>query len=81
MKFKPTDDYDLDDIFADKASSSKKVEKEKEREIQKVINEEKFYKKVVEDCSWCFDGHKLEKNIVISMGKKVLTFQKSFLFL
>jgi len=71
MKSKPTDDYDLDDIFADKASSSKKAEKEKEADVHKVINEQKFYKKMVDDCPWCFDGHKLEKNIVASMGEKV----------
>jgi hypothetical protein len=68
---KPNEDYDLDDIFADKASSSKSARKEQERDIRKVVDEEKQYQRTLQDCNWCFEG-KMQKNIVIAIGEKVV---------
>jgi len=64
-------DYDVDDIFADKASSSKALQKEQEKNVRKALDEEKSFKKTLDSCNWCFDGGKLEKNLVISIGEKV----------
>ena len=71
----------MDDIFADKASSAKSEQKEKEREVRRGIREEKQYKKTLEDCQWCFDGSKLEKNIVIAMGEKARSLLSTCYFL
>lgn len=67
----------MDDIYTDKASSSKAERKEKERELREIIDEDKVYKATLENCNWCFDGNKLQKNLVIAVGEKVilLSFQ------
>jgi hypothetical protein len=45
--------------------------KDREREVRKALDDEKEYKKVLDGCSWCFDGKYLEKNLVVSIGKNV----------
>lgn len=64
-------DYDIDDVFTDKASSSKQVSKEQEREIRDALYEEKNYKKIIDSCQWCFDGNVLEKHLILSVAEKV----------
>ncbi|CAG7831460.1 unnamed protein product [Allacma fusca] len=69
-RVKATEEYDMDDVFADRASSSKTDMKEKERELRDILDEDKQYKKTLENCNWCFDGNKLPRNLVISTGEK-----------
>ncbi|ODN06629.1 CWF19-like protein 2 [Orchesella cincta] len=63
-------DYDADDVFTDRASSSKQVAKDKEREVRDVLDKEKEYTKVLDTCHWCFDSKVSEKHLMLSMGEK-----------
>ncbi|CAL8111702.1 unnamed protein product [Orchesella dallaii] len=63
-------DYDADDVFTDRASSSKQVAKDKEREVRDVLDKEKEYKKILDSCPWCFESQVSEKHLIMSVGEK-----------
>lgn len=62
---------DLEDIFADKVRKNIDDKDMDRKERERAIQEHQQMEKTLDECEKCFDSIKLEKQLIVSMGKNV----------
>lgn len=62
-------EYDLDDVFTDRASRKERDGKAEERERDKAIAEHHRMSKRLDDCKFCFGTQSMQKHLMIAMGQ------------
>ena len=67
---KTNEEYDLDDMFADRASrKGLSEEQEKERERDRAIAEHRKQALALDDCSMCLGGRNMQKHLLVAVGR------------
>ncbi|GLH06534.1 CWF19-like protein 2 homolog [Gryllus bimaculatus] len=64
-------EYDLDDVFAEKASREKAPGKLQVLERNRAIQQHKRIERSLDSCTHCFDSPKMLKHLMIALGSKV----------
>lgn len=65
------DDYDVDDMFMDKATQREgDTAKQREMEQKKAIKEHQRTQRSLENCHWCFDSKESLKHLIVALGSK-----------
>lgn len=63
-------DYDMDDIFSERARQKESDGKMEARERGRAIQEHKRKERVLDSCKWCFDGKELQRHLIVAVGSK-----------
>lgn len=66
------DDYNVDDLFMDKAARTVSKEKQQTRDRQRAIAEHQRREKALESCMYCMDGDRFKKHLLVSLGSKIV---------
>lgn len=65
------DDFDVDDMFMDKATQREgDSAKQMEMEQKKAIKEHQRTQRSLENCQWCFDSKDSLKHLIVALGSK-----------
>ena len=66
---KTNEDYDLDDVFTDRAATKRSEEADKIRDRDKAIAEHRLMQRTLDDCKFCFGTKNLQKHLLVAVGK------------
>lgn len=66
---KTNEDYDLDDVFTDRAARKERDGKAEERARDKAIAEHHRMSKRLDDCKFCLGTKSMQKHLMIAMGR------------
>ncbi|KAJ1522720.1 hypothetical protein ONE63_001880 [Megalurothrips usitatus] len=63
-------DFDMDDIFSERAREKESDGKLEARERGRAIQEHKRKERILDGCRWCFDGKELQRHLIVAVGSK-----------